>query len=124
MGFIFGRGCAAAGLSSGMFFMLVRMPPPAEAVRRSFKELSNTTQSRCGAAIKLRRVQEVGLGTRLRTQTGRTDPDRLKLYRRTKWRFQVAGLRLCLPRIKFGRIDGANLQELGCPCRKAYPAGG
>jgi len=25
--------------------MLIRMPPPAEAVRRSFEELSNTTQS-------------------------------------------------------------------------------
>jgi hypothetical protein len=42
------------------------MPPPAEAVRRSFKELSNTTQSRCGAAIKLRRVQELGTRSRKR----------------------------------------------------------
>jgi len=106
IGFVFGRGCAAAGLSSGMFFMLVRMPPPAEAVRRSFEELSNTTQSRrarCGAAIKLRRVQEVGLGTRSRTQrAGRTDPDRLNLYRRAKWRFQVAGWRRRRLRLNIG----------------------
>jgi hypothetical protein len=56
--FVFGRGRAAAGLSSGMFFMLVRMPPPAEAVRRSFEELSNTTQS-MGA---LRRSDQTSTG--------------------------------------------------------------
>ena len=40
--------------------MLVRMPPPAEAVRRSFEELSKCRSARCGAAIKLQRIQEVG----------------------------------------------------------------
>jgi len=39
--------------------MLVRMPPPAEAVRRSFEELSNTTQS-MGA---LRRSDQISTGT-------------------------------------------------------------
>ena len=39
--------------------MLVRMLPPAEAVRRSFEELSNTTQS-MGA---LRRSDQTSTGT-------------------------------------------------------------
>jgi hypothetical protein len=39
--------------------MLVRMPPAAEAVRRSFEELSNTTQS-MGA---LRRSDQTSTGT-------------------------------------------------------------
>ena len=39
--------------------MLVRMPPAAEAVRRSFEELSNTTQS-MGA---LRRSDQISTGT-------------------------------------------------------------
>jgi len=39
--------------------MLVRMPPPAEAVRRSFEKLSNTMQS-TGA---LRRSDQTSIGT-------------------------------------------------------------
>jgi len=86
----FGRGCAVAGLSSEMCFMLVRMP-----LRRKPGDV-RSRNCRVGRRGEGSDQALIGAGSWARhsikntQRAGRTDPDRQDSYRRAKRRFQVA----------------------------------
>jgi hypothetical protein len=90
--FAFGRGCTAAGLSSEMYFILVRMPLRSAEAGRHYSKNCRVGHRDEGTDQALMGEQEVGFGTRsTTTRAGRTDPDRLNLHGSARWRFQVAG---------------------------------